>query len=326
MAKARASGSDAVHLIAKETTYGTAPSGVAGGVYRRMPMRSYSLGSEQPLEDDPVWNRSNPDDSDPSVGAQTVSGDMVLPMDSRGVGYALAMVLGAPVTVDNGDDTFTHTFKSGKDLFSYAIQLGHPKLTVPRYRSALGIKAGGFQFPMARNGRALATIPLIAQSEVKDVAGARDASPLSYAYLPFNNATGSITVGGDPLANITAAQFNYSTSLEAVETIRADMAIDGADEGIRTLSGSASLRLGSDTTLDDLADTNTPTAMEFAFTLASQPGWGLTFSMPRTFFPKTKKPVDGPGGISITANWRTAFDVTAGYMLGVVLTNDVPSY
>lgn len=324
MAKARAAGSDAVHLVAKEATYGTAIAGP--GVYRRTPLRSYSLGAEQALEDDPVWNRSNPDDSDPSLGALNVTGDLVAPMDSRGAGLLLSMALGAAVTVDNGDDTYTHTWKSGKDLFSYSHQIGHPKLTVPKWRTLLGVKAGGLQFPMARNGRALATIPLIAQSEVKDTTGARDAAPLSYGYLPFNNATGGITVDGDPLANITAAQFNYSTGLEAIETIRADMMIDGADEGLRTLSGSASLRFGTDSTLDDLADANTPTAMVFSFSLPSQPDWGLSFQMPRVFFPKTKKPVEGPGGIAITANWRAAFDQTAGYMLGVVLTNDVPSY
>jgi hypothetical protein len=328
MAKARASGSDAVHLLAKETVYGTAISGAGGGVYRRMPLRSYSLGAEQPLEDDPVWNRSRPEDSDPAQGNLTVTGDIVLPMDARGVGVALLMALGPAVSVETGVDTdvFEHTFLSGKDLLSFTHQIGHPKLTSAKWRTHLGVKAGGLQFPMQRNGRALMTIPLIGQAEVKDVSGARDASPLIYDYLPFNNATGSVKVGGVAVANITGGQFNFSNGLEPVEPIRADMMIDGVDDGLRTLGGSFDLRFGANSTLDDLADDNEPAEVELAFAIPSQPDWGLTFTMPRVFFPKTKKPVQGPGGISVTANWRAAFDQTAGHMLEVVLVNDVTAY
>lgn len=325
MAKARASGSDAVHLLAKETVYGTPISGGAGGVYRRMPLRSYTLGAEQALEDDPVWNRSRPEDSDPAQGNLTVTGDIVLPMDARGIGVALLMALGPAVSVED-DDLYTHTFLSGKDLLSFTHQIGHPKLTSAKWRTHQGVKAGGLQFPMQRNGRALMTLPLIGQSEVKDVSGARDAAPLIYDYLPFNNATGSIKVGGVALANITAGQFNFSNGLEPVETLRPDMMIDGVDDGLRTLSGSATLRFGADATIDDLADANTPAAVELAFAIPSQPDWSLKFRMPRVFFPKTKKPVDGPGGISVTSNWRAAFDQTAGHMLEVVLVNDVAAY
>jgi hypothetical protein len=325
MAKPRASGSDVVHLLAKETTYGVAVDGSAGGVYRRIPMRSLSLGEDQALEDDPVWNRSNPDDSDPSLGASTVAGDLVAPMDARAIGFVLTMVLGAPTTVADGGGKFTHTWKSGKELPSYVAQIIHPLLTTPKYRTHTGIKAGGLQFPMARNGRALITVPLIAQKEAKDVA-ARDTAPLSYAYLPFDNAAGSVKVGGVQLAGVTGAQLNFSNSLETVDEIRSDMAIGGIDENLRQCSGSATVRFGADATIDDLADNKTPAALEFAFGMAAQPTWGLKFQLPRTFWPKTKKSVDGPGGISATPNWRAAFDSTAGHLMAVVLTNDVASY
>ncbi len=328
MAKARASGTDAVHLIAKETTYGTPVSGAAGQIYRRMPLRSYSLGAEQPLEEDPVWNRSRPEASDPAEGNKSVTGDIVLPMDSRGVGFALMMALGAAETTLISAGLYEHVFLSGKDLFSFASQIGHPKLTVPKWRTHTGVKIGGMQFPMARNGRAVMTLPLIAQGEIKDTGGTpqRDTNPLIFDYLPFNNARGSIKVGGAALANVTAGQFNYSNGLEPVETIRPDMMIDGVDDGIRSLGGSVDVRYGSDSTLDDLADTNTPAAMEYGFKIGSKPPWGLTFEIPRVFFPLTKKPITGPGGIAATANWMAAYDQTAGYLLKVTLRNDVASY
>ena len=326
MAKARASGSDAVHLVALETAYGVPPDGAAGEIYRRMPMRSYSLGAEQPHEDDPVWNRSRPEDSDPAQGNLTVNGDIVLPMDVRGVGVALRIALGDPTVATVSAGLYRHTFLSGQDLLSFTHQIGHPKLTVPKWRTHVGTKAGGMSFPMQRNGRAVMTIPLTGQGEIKDTTGARDADPLMFDYLPFNNAGGSIKIGGNPLANVTGAQFNYSNGLEPVETIRADNMIDGIDDGMRTLSGSVDMRFGADSTIDDLADANIPAAMEFAFGLASQPNWGLKFIMPRVFFPKTKKPVQGPGGISVTSTWRAAYDQAAGYLLKVELTNGVASY
>ncbi len=324
MAKARASGADVVHLIIKETTYGTAPAAGAG-TWRRMPMRSYTVGEDQPLEDDPTWNLGTPEDGDPSLGASTVAGDMVLPMDARGIGFALSMVLGAPVTVADGGGKYTHTWKSGADLFSYSAQVGHPKLTTAKFRNQVGIKAGGLSFPMSRNGRALLTVPLVAQKEIKDTV-TKDSAPLAYAYLPFDNALGSIKIGGVQLGSVTAGQCNFSNNLDAVDEIRSDMAIAGADEQNRSGNGSATIRFGADATLDDLADNKTPAALEFAFGMAAQPTWGLKFQFPRTFWPKTKKPIDGPGGISATLNWRAARDATAGHLMAVVLTNDVATY
>lgn len=326
MTKARAFGADAVHLIAKETVYGTAPSGTGGGVYRRLPLRENSVGREQELEDDPTWNLGTSEDGDPALGASTVTGNIVAPLDVRGAGLLLTMVLGAPTTVDNGDGTFTHTWKSGADLFSYALQMGHPKLAAPKWRTVLGAKAGGLSFPMARNGRVVATVPIIGQSEVKDTTGARDAAPLTYEYLPFDNASGSIKVGGAALANITAAQIDFSNNLETADDIRPDMAIGGVDESRRSGNGSVTARLSSDATLDDLADTKTPAALEYGFSLISEPTWTLKFQLPRVFFPPVKKPVTGPGGVSFTANWRAARDATAGYLMAAVLVNDVASY
>jgi len=329
MAKPRATGADAILLIAKETTYGTAPDGTAGGVYTRPLMKSDELDGSQDLEDDPLWNNSQPDDTDPSLGAFDASGNLVVPMCSRAVGLWLTVALGTEPAgpTDNGDGTFTHAWRSGLDLNSYTVQRVHPKLTTPKARTSKGAKAGGFSFPMSRTGRAQLTIPMTAQSNAKDTpATARDASPLTYEYLPFDNATGSIKIGGVLLANVTGAQINFTNNLDPVATIRPDGEIDGADEGARQLSGTFDLRFGTDHTVDDLVDAKTPAVVEFAFSLRSAPTWVLKFSLPRVFLALAKKPISGPGGINATTNWRAAFDAGAGHMLGITLLNDVESY
>jgi len=327
MSKPRASGVDVIQLVAKEGTPYSAPDGSGGGVYHRLLTKSSSLAGSQPLEADELWNKATPEDSDPSVGAFDVSGDIVHPMCSRAVGWDLSMALGAESTpTDNGDGTYTHTWNSTKDLATWTVQTGHPKLTTPKWRTVLGAKAGGFSFPMQRNGRALITVPMIGQSEVKDTTGARDAAPIVVAYKPFDNATGAVKIGGVALANVTGAQVTYSSSLEAVQTIRSDMMIDGADEGLRTLTGSFDLRLGTDHTIDDLLDAGTPAAIELSFTLRSAANWQLKFALPRVFFERPKTQISGVAGIQTTINWRAAYDATATYMLQATLRNDVASY
>lgn len=327
MAKTRATGADAVMLLAKETTYGTPPDGSGGGVYRQIPLKTDSIGGEQGREDDPLWNKGTNDDGDAALGAFNVNGDFSAPIDARGVGFIMLMALAAAVSANNGNGTYTHTFKSGKDLFSYSKQVRHPKLTTPKARTQYGLKANGFSFPLARNGRAVITVPMIGQGEVKDNAGAaRDTDPLKYAYLPFDNAGGAIKVGGSALGNVTGAQVNFSNGLEAVETLRADMMIDGVEETTRSANGTIDVRLATDATIDDLVDGNTPAAVEFYLALAATPSWKLQVQFPRVFFDRVKKPVTGPGGIQQTLNWRAAYDATAGYMMAVLLTNDVTAY
>lgn len=322
MAKPRGQGADVIQLIAKEATYGTAPA----NNWWRFPMRSDDVSGAQELEDDPVWNTGNADDGDPAEGAFNVAGDLVVPMDARGLGYFMQMCLGASSVEETTADTlWTHTWKSGNDLFTYSKQVWHPKLTVPKGRTQTGIKAGGFSFPMQRNGRALLTIPMIAQGEAKDAA-VRDVSPDSYDYLPFDNATGTVKIDGAVLANLTGMQFNFTNNLETVDEIRADMKIAGADETRRQASGTANLRFSSDDTVDELVDDKTPCELEFSFSLRSQPTWLYMVTLHRVFFSRTKVAVAGPGGIEQATTFRAARDATAGCMMTVTLSNDVEAY
>lgn len=322
MAKARAQGADIVTLLVKEATYGTPPA----GRWTRLPMRSDDLSATQGLEDDPVINVGSPESLDPSLGAFTVEGDMLFPMDVRGIGFLLTAALGAETVVETTTGVlWTHTWKSGKDLNSYAKQVAHPKLTTAKYRTQIGIKSNGFSFPMQRNGRALLTMPFMAQGEVKDTV-TRDATPNSFAYLPFDNATGTVKVNGSALANLTGAQLNFSNGLEAVEAIRDDNLINGVDETIRSCSGTANLRFGTDATIDDMVDSKTPCALAFSFKLLSTPTWVLTFTLHRVFFERSKKPISGPGGVEQATAFRAAKDETAGCLMTVTLANDVASY
>lgn len=326
MAKARAVGADITVLTCAEATYGTAPDGSATGVYTRPFLKSTGLGGSQPLEADDLINTGGPDDRDASLGAFDASGDLVAPLDVRSAGFWMTMALGAEATpTDHMDGTFTHAWSSGADLKSFTVQTAHTKLTTPKFRSVLGAKANGFSFPMARNGRALVTLPMIGQSEVKDTV-IKDTAPKTFVYKPFDNATGGIKIGGVALANVVSAQINFSNGLEAAEAIRSDTFIDGVDETIRTCSGTVTLRLGTDHTIDDLIDANGSAALDISFALKATPTWKLNFNLPRVFFELTKKAVTGPGGVQVSTTFRAAHDDSAGWLLKATLLNDVAAY
>ncbi|PKR54405.1 phage tail tube protein [Thalassospira marina] len=325
MAKQRALGADATLLCAFETVYGTAPDGSGGGVYSKMSFKSTALGAEQPLGYDALLGQGR-DAQDPHYEPVTVNGDMVVPVDLRGFGFWLKALFGAPVTADNGDGTYDHVFTSGGVIPSLSIQTGFPALTVPVFNMVSGAKLGGFQIDMARSGPVNATINNnIGQGETS-AATTEDAAPAEYILQRFSQGSGSIKLGGAQLAAVTAGSITFSNNLEAVETIRSDNRIDGADEGEATAEGSVTLRYSSDSTVRDAVAAQTPVAMEFGWSIPGGEGYALKLTLPRVFLPKPKASIDGPGGISAEYNWRAASDPVAGYMLRATLTNDIESY
>lgn len=324
MAKTRAYGSDAQLLAVFETTYGTAPSGAAGGVYTKLSFKEATLGAERPLGYDPLLGQGR-DAQDPFYEAITDEGEFMVPLDLRGIGFWLKGLFGAPVTTDNLDGTYTHVFTSGGTLPSLTFEVGHPALTTPKFYRHTGAKLDSLAFDMARTGPANATIGVVAQGETSPAA-AVDASPATLALRRFSQGSGTIKVGGSQLANVTGGRLSFSNNLERVETIRADGLIDGADETEATAEGSVDVRFSTDTTITAAVDAETPVALEYGYTIPGSEGYALKFALPRVFLPKKKNELRGPGGVQVTYDWRAASDPVAGHMLEVTLVNDKASY
>lgn len=324
MAKARAYGSDAALLVAFESTYGTAPDGSGGDVYKQMSFRSHSLGAEKPLGYDPLLGAGR-DAQDPHYEAVSVEGEIGVPFDLRGIGFWLKGLFGAPTTTDNEDDTYDHVFVSGGVLPSLAMQLGHPQLTTARYLRHTGVKLESLGFDMGRTGPAGGTIAAVAQAEAAQTS-AIDGTPGSYELQRFNQSRGAIYMEASQLANVTGGRLSFSNNLERVETIRSDGQIDGADETEATAEGSIDVRFGADETITDAVDAETPVSLEYEYTIAGSEGYKLEFLLPRVFLPKKKQEIGGPGGISASYDWRAAYSSDDGFMLQVTLVNDVASY
>ncbi|RCK32490.1 hypothetical protein TH9_12205 [Thalassospira xiamenensis] len=325
MAKLRATGADSRTLAVFETTYGTAPDGSGGGVYRQVSFARNGIGGEKPLGNDSLLGQGR-DGQDPYFEAENVNGGISVPIDLRGIGFWLKGLLGDPATADNGDGTYDHVFTSGgDDLPSMTIEKGHPKLTTQRFELITGFICGSISFDLARTGPASASIEGIAQGSTIQTA-TKDSAPVAYALRRFFQNRASIKMAGGQLANVTAGSFNFTNNIEGVETIRDDGKIDGVDTGEARASGSVTVRLGSDTTISDAISAETPVSMEVGYSMPGAEGFKLTFVMPRVFLPKVKESIEGPGGIDQQYDWQAAFDSVAGHMMQVTLTNDVEEY
>lgn len=92
---ARARGADALMNVAYEAAYGSVPSNTAD--WFRLPFVSSALGEERGLiESDLLGQGRNPYDPTDDVVVNT--GDLVIPVDVRGIGYWLTLLLGVPVS------------------------------------------------------------------------------------------------------------------------------------------------------------------------------------------------------------------------------------
>jgi hypothetical protein len=306
---ARARGSDALLDIVFEATYGTIPT--TG--YRRVPFVSSNLGAEQGLiEDDTLGYGRAP--RDPTDDVINNDGDLVVPVDVRGFGNWLKLMLGNPVTASG-----THTFTSGgATLPSMTAQIGLP--AVPNYEKNFGLLGNTMRIAMSRRGLLNATLGLVGQGST-DAATSSSGSPTTLVVERFAQATGQVRKDGVQLGSVVAADFTYSNNLDKVETIVPDGMIEYADPGNSTCTGTVTLKF-ADTTMLTAAASGTPMELTFGWTKGTS---ALLFTLGRVFLPKkAKKPVQGPGGIQATFNFQASGG--SGPVLVAALTNNVASY
>ena len=308
----RAIGANCRLLMIPEATYGTAPA----GDWRRMPFLSCDLGAEQPLLDaDVIGVGSSRDPAAPFLDTVTVQGQAVVPVDLVNIGHWLRLLLGPPTTTGTSPD-FVHTFGSGAAaLPSNSIEIGYPD--VPNYDLCTGVRADTLEIDLSPTGPATATFGLMGQGSTRGAASA-GGTPTSAAYTAFHKAQGAISRNGAALAQVTGARLTYANGMEMVRTIRADRKVEGVDPGIARATGQITARF-ADTTLLTQAQDNAPA--EFAFSYTIDANRSLTFTLHEVYLALAKTPIEGPGGVEASFEFRAAYNSAAGRMMTVVLRN-----
>ncbi|GIX10729.1 phage tail tube protein [Elioraea sp.] len=308
----RAIGANCRLLMTPEATYGIAPA----GDWLRMPFLSCDLGAEQPLLDaDVIGVGSSRDPAAPFLDTVTVQGQAVVPVDLVNIGHWLRLLLGPPTTTGTSPD-FVHTFGSGAAaLPSNSIEIGYPD--VPNYDLCTGVRADTLEIDFSPTGPATATFGLMGQGSTRG-ATSSGGTPTSAAYTAFHKAQGAISRNGSALAQVTGARLTYANGMEMVRTIRADRKVEGVDPGIARATGQITARF-ADTTLLTQAQDNAPA--EFAFSYTIDANRSLTFTLHEVYLALAKTPIEGPGGVEASFEFRAAFNATATRMMTVVLRN-----
>ncbi|PWS34415.1 hypothetical protein DFH01_25710 [Falsiroseomonas bella] len=308
----RAIGANCRLLMTPEATYGTAPA----GDWLRMPFLSCDLGAEQPLLDaDVIGVGSSRDPAAPFLDTVTVQGQAVVPVDLNNIGHWLRLLLGAPTTTGTSPN-FIHSFGSGAAaLPSNSIEIGYPD--VPNYDLCTGVRADTLEMDFSPTGPATATFGLMGQGSTRG-ASSSGGTPTSAAYTAFNKAQGAINRNGAALAQVTGARLTYANGMEMVRTIRADRKVEGVDPGIARATGQITARF-ADTALLTQAQNNEPA--EFAFGYTIDANRSLTFTLHEVYLALAKTPVEGPGGVEASFEFRAAFNATATRMMTAVLKN-----
>lgn len=310
---ARASGARATLLHIEELIYGVPP----GSGYRRLPFISSTLSDSQPLQDSDLLGVGR-DPVTPMRDAITVDGNIVVPMDRRGIGHWLKATFGAPVTTGSGP--YTHVFTSGSwTLPAMSLELGFPE--VPHFAMNSGVMVNELSFQVQRGGSPNCTLGLIGKT-TRDATVSEDATALAaeIGLYRFGNFHGSIKRNGAALANAVSASVTYSNTLDRIEGIGAE--ILGLDPSAAKASGSLVTRF-ADTTLLQQAKDGGPCELEIAFTAAP---YSITWAFPFVMLPVPRREVSGPAGIQVTYDWTAMREELGTHMVEVTLINDVASY
>lgn len=297
-----------------ETTYGQTPA----SNFFKLPLVSHTMGEEQPLiEDDQLgFGREG---LDPVYDVVTNDGDIVVPVDLRGIGFWLRQTFGPPTTTGPVAGKYTHVFTSGAaSLPSTSIEIGSPD--EPAFSVNYGAALNSIRIALSRSGMLNATLSLIAQGETDAITASAAGTPTLLRGPRFAQAIGGITVEGAPAADIVSADFAFSNQLDKVEVIRSDGRIAGVDPGKAMTSGTIVAR-GARGTLFAKARAKIPAAVTFGWNDGT---YSLLFALPRVFLPKPKRPVSGPKGIQASFSFQASGAQAA--QLTATLVNDVASY
>lgn len=306
-------------LLKDESAYGTA----ATGNYQKTLIYEDSLDDPEPFENDPILGVAQTnarDQADPAPGLpQGVGGNLIVPLDLSHLWFWLKGAFGAPVTVEDVEDTdYTHTFVSGGEVLPHrtierkaagSIFFQHTGMLVNTLAFTASRRAGYDRVTVGMMGRKQAKITSTGGGTPGDII-ARDPVPAFLPVLKIDTVAVADVISVEATFNNMATAQDYLGDSEGRPT--------GHDlDGEATFTGSMRLRFRT-AAMFDLAKAKTP----FAFELLWQKSAARSLSLQagRVRLEPTGVPVNGPGRIEQNFNFVAAQSGSAA-MLTAVLKN-----
>ena len=300
-----------------ESTFGTAPIPAKGTV---VPFNSSDLGKKQALiETNTITGTRNP--SQPGKGRITVDGGAEVPLDFSAFGIWLKAAFGQPVTIANGDGTYTHAFKIGDDQPSFVFAREFPD--VGKTFIYRGCKLGSIKLPFGGDSELVATLSIAGKDRILGN-GEYDADSTEIKLTRIDNYMATILENGVKAASMVSGELTIDLGLDLDQFTIGDGNTRGdIPEGMVNISGSGKF-LFNTMSMINVADESLVRSLDVVFAHAKNK---LEFHFPEIQWDATDPTVTGPAGIQYDMNWRAFLrDDPSQSVITVTLTNEVEEY
>ncbi len=208
---------------------------------------------------------------------------------------------------------------------SFSAEIEHTDMEAgsDRFASYSGCQVNGLTIGRTRSGAVRAALQIIAQKKFEHAASVAG-TPVSLAEDLFSQFQGDILISDRPVANVTAASLSINPNAEILEELRFDGYIGGTDGGQFNVDLNLTARY-SNNALKAAASAASTVSARFGF-LDRPSGAELLFEIHEIHLPEPRKPITGPGGISVEYAGLGTMEGTLGRALTVTLINDVANY
>jgi hypothetical protein len=293
--------------------------GTAAAAGYILPLNSFDVRSNRTL------NRANTLSSDrnplePFAGNLSVSGNIVVPVDSVAMALWMIAMFGLPGTTGAGP--YVHEFKIPSVQRSLTIETGFTDLATDKFQRFVGCKVNSFAMTAGGDGELVATMGVMGKSDSMEAATFHAGTAITMARV--NNFQAALTEGGSALANATEISINIGFPMDPYYVIGGAGSVGSLAEQKVEVSGNIKT-LFEDVSLLDKALAGTESSLKLTVTGGASSVFELEIQ--ELLYERNSVPVPGPQGLLVDLNFQ-GYYANGGEASGIVarLTNGVSSY
>lgn len=257
---------------------------------------------------------------EPYVGNVSVSGNLVVPVDSVAMPLWMIGIFGLPGTTGAGP--YVHEFKIPSSQRSLTLETGFSDLASAKFQRFVGCKINSFGLTCGGDGELVANIGVMGKAQSLEAATFHAGTAVTMARV--NNFQAALTEGGSGLSNATEVSINIDLPMTPYYVIGGAGSVGSLAEEVVGVSGNIKTLFESDALLAK-ALANTESGLKLTVTGSASSVFELEIQ--ELYYELNSVPVPGPQGLLVDLNFQ-GFYANGGEASGIVarITNGVTSY
>lgn len=257
---------------------------------------------------------------EPFAGNVSVSGNVVIPVDSVAMALWLIAIFGLPTTTGAGP--YVHEFKIPDAQRSLTIETGFTDLATDKFQRFVGCKVNSFGITVGGDGELIATMGVMGKTSSLEAATFHAGTAVTMARV--NNFQAALTEGGSALANATELSINIECPMDPYYVIGGSGSIGSIAEQKVAVSGNIKTLFEDDSLL---AKALAATESSLKLTVTGSASSVFELEIQELLYELGSVPVPGPQGLLVDLNFQ-GYYANGGEASGIVarLTNGVTSY